>query len=208
MLYSKDSFFEHKEEIGGKGVFEQPFIQEVRMIIDRPESWYIFIFSKDYFDSPSDPGSYITYNGKRLTNREYLEHWGKWVFFGEKEELDEKAHNLDAFVESHDIPCIKYDRSPQKWFELEQCVMCVYCDDRQRMDVWKFLAQFGVKAKAWAYEREVIEKWLPGGLHMERWLKAHDLSEEQAEKIRNDSEKKYQKKFFDRPNDICMGWEQ
>ncbi len=44
------------------------------MIIDRPESWYVFIFSNEYFLTPSDPGSYIRYNEKRLTNKEYIKH--------------------------------------------------------------------------------------------------------------------------------------
>ena len=178
------------------------------MIIDKRESWYIFVFSKDHFDSSSDPGVYIAYNGRRLTNKEYLEHWGKWFFFGEKEELDELARKLEPCVENHQIPCIKYDRSPQKWFELEQCVMCVYCDDRQRNEVWQILSQFGVKTKAWAYDREVIEKWLPGGLHMERWIKSQNLSEKDAEEIREDSRQRHKKQYFDRPDDICFGWNQ
>lgn len=178
------------------------------MIIDRPESWYIFIFSKDYLSSPSDTGSYITCHGKRLTNREYLDHWGKWVFFGEKEELNEMARDLDVFVEKQEIPCIKYDRSPQHWFDMEQCVMCVYCDDRERDDVWKILHSFGVMEQAWSYEREVIQKWSPGGLHLERWLKHHKVSEEEAEKIREEARLKFKRKFFDKQNDICMGWEQ
>jgi hypothetical protein len=70
------------------------------------------------------------------------------------------------------------------------------------------LSKFGVKAKGWVYEKEVIEKWLPGGLHMERWIKAHGLNEKEADEIRNDSKQKYNKKFFEKPNDICMGWEQ
>ncbi len=178
------------------------------MIIDRPESWYIFIFSKDCCDRGGDPGSYIMYKGKRLTNKEYLDHWGKWVFFGEKDEVNEMARNLDPYVESGRIPCVKYDRAPQEWAELEECVMCVYCDDRQKDDVLQILSGFGVKAKGWAYEREVIEKWLPGGLHMERWIKAHGMSEEAAETIREESREKFQRQFFDRPNDICLGWEQ
>jgi hypothetical protein len=70
------------------------------MIIDRPESWYIFIFSKDYFDSPSDPGSYILYNGKRLTNKEYLDHWGKWVFFEEKKNFMIWHNSLTPMLKS------------------------------------------------------------------------------------------------------------
>lgn len=178
------------------------------MIFDRPESWYIFILSKDYFDNPYDPASYMVYDGKRLTNKEYLEHWGKWVFIGEKEEIYEMARKMDPHVESGAIPCAKYDREPQRWATLEQCVMCVYCDDRQREEVFEVLSSLGVKGKRWVYEREVIEKWLPGGLHMERWIKSHELSEEDAEIIREESRQKFNSQFFDRPDDICLGWEQ
>jgi hypothetical protein len=181
---------------------------EAKMIIDNPGSWYIFNFSTEYVNSPSDPGGTIEYNGRRLTNKEYLEYWGKWVFFGDPEELAEMAKKLDPYVENHEIPCIKYDRKPQKWFELEQCVMCVYCDYRQRDDVLGILSKFGIKIKAWTYDREVIQKWLPGGLHLERWIKHHKLTEEDAETIREESRQKYQKQFFDRPHDICMAWEQ
>lgn len=177
------------------------------MIIDRRGSWYIFIFSKDDLDTPSDPGSHITYNERRLTNKEFSEHWGKWVFFGEKEELDELAEKLDPYVENHQISCIKYDRFPQKWFELEQCVMCAYCDDRQKDEVFQILSQFGIKMKAWSYEREVIQKWLPGGLHLERWIKRANLSEEDAEKLRKGSRERYEK-FFDSPDELCSGWSQ
>lgn len=178
------------------------------MKIDRAESWYIFLFSESYFTCPSDTGSYITYQDKRLTNKEYLEHWGKWVFLGTKEEIDQMAEKLDPYVESEDIPCIKYDRAPQHWFEMEECVMCVYCDDREKDKVWKILSKFGVEVRGWSYEREVIKKWMGGGLHLERWIANHKLSEEDAEKLREEVKEKYEKRFLKNPNDICLGWEQ
>lgn len=176
------------------------------MIIDNPGSWYIFLFS-GYFDDSDDPAPYLAYRNKRLTNREYLKHWGKWIFFGERKELDEIAHKLDPYVEDGAIPCIKYDRRPQTWFDLDNCVMCVYCDDRQREEVWQILSKFGVKTKAWVYEKEVIENWLPGGLFMEKWIKFHGVKEEQAVKIREDSRRRYSQ-FFNRPDDICLPWAQ
>lgn len=177
------------------------------MVIDELTSWYIFIFSKDYFDTPTDPGSYIVYNNKRLTNKEYLEHWGKWVFLIKQENVKEMANKLDPYVENKSIPCIKYDREPQKFFGLEECVFCVYCDDRQRDEVWKIIKSKGAKGRAWTYEHEVLSKWMPGGLNMERWLKYHNTSEEEAEKIRKDALKMLNK-FYDNPDDLCSGWEQ
>ena len=177
------------------------------MKIDKRGSWYKFVFSKEDLDTPGDPGSHIRYNERRLTNMEFSEHWGKWVLLGESEEFEELAEKLDPYVESHQISCIKYDRSPQEWFDLDQCVMCVYCDDRQKDEVLKILSQFGVKMKAWSYEREVIEKWLPGGLHLERWIKKAKLSEKDAETLRKESKQRY-KKFFDNPDALCSGWAQ
>ena len=177
------------------------------MILDRPESWYIFILRKDYFKNPNGPPSYMTYNGNQLTNKEYLEHWGKWVFIGEKSEIHDLAQKMDPHVESGAIPCAKYDRDPQRWATLEHCVMCVYCDDRQREEVINIMISLGVKGRRWVYEREVIQKWLPGGLHMEAWIKANNLTEEEAEKVREESRQEF-KIFFDRPDDICLGWKQ
>ena len=178
------------------------------MIIDRPESWYIFIFNTEYVNNSHNPGAYIKYKGKRLTNKEYLEHWGKWVFLRDKDVIYEMAGKLDQYVEDGTIPCIKYDRAPQEWFNLEQCVMCVYCDDRQRDDVWEILTGFGVREKAWTYEKEVIEKWLPGGLNLEKWIKTHNIPETEAEKIREDSREKFKRKIFSKPDELCSGWEQ
>jgi hypothetical protein len=149
----------------------------------------------------------MRYNGRRLTNKDYLAYWGKWVFLGEKEELDVMAEKLDPYVENGEIPCIKYDRSPQKWFDLEQCVMCVYCDKRQRDKVFNILAKFGVKGKRWVPESEVIDKWKPGGLNLERWLEFHDLKGEKADKIRKKIKNQLEI-FFKRPNEICLGWQQ
>jgi len=36
----------------------------------------------------------------------------------------------------------------------------------------------------------------------------HNVSEEEAEKIREESRQKYKKQYFDRPDDICFGWNQ
>ena len=178
------------------------------MIIDKPDLQYIYIFSKKCFDSPSDPASYLTYQDRRLTNKEYLEHWGKWVFLAEREQLDELARKFDPYVEVGTLPCIKYDHAPQQWAGKEQCGMCVYCDDRQREEVWQLISSFGVSEKRWVYERDLIEKWLPGGEHLERWITVHGLTDEEAEKLREEAHHKYQAAFFERPNDICLGWAQ
>ena len=176
------------------------------MIVDNPDSWYIFAFSKKHYDIFDDPAPYLTYRNKRLTNKEYLEHWGKWVFFGEKAELDEMARKLDSYVEEGIIPCIKYDRQPPPWSGRDKCVMCVFCDDREG-EMGRILSEFGVQEKRWMYDREVIAKWMPGGEKMEQWIKHRGLNEEQAEKIREDARQRFGN-ILNNPDDICLPWEQ
>jgi len=178
------------------------------MIIDRPGTQYIFIYAREGLNNPSDRASYIAYRNKRLTNKEYLEHWGKWVHLDDKEKIHEIARKLDTYVEEGNIPCIKFDRDPQKWAAMDQCVLCVYCDDRQRDEVWQILSSVGVKTKAWSYDRDVLAKWMPGGQYMERWITANGLTEEEANQAREESRRRFQKAFFNKPDETCQGWVQ
>lgn len=175
-----------------------------KIIIDRPQSHFIFIFSTD---SVRNDKKYIAYQGKPLTNKEYLEHWGKWVIMGSREELDELAKKLDPYVETGDIPCIKYDRTRLNQLGFQEHVMCVYCDNRNREEVWKILAGEGVKIKAWFYERETIEMWSPGGRLLENWIASHNLSPKEADEIREDARKKMTA-LFENENEIFTGLEQ
>jgi hypothetical protein len=162
------------------------------MIIDRLESHFIFILPKDhvYFGY-----NYINYLGKPLTNKEYLQYWGKWIVLEKRDMLDEFAKKLDPLVENREIPGVKYDRERIEEFHLGECVMCVYCDFRQREDVWKYLDEIGVKVKAWVFEKETMERWLPGGHLLEKWIKGQDVDNEKAEKIREGAKEKFRKMF-------------
>lgn len=167
------------------------------MIVDQPNSQYIFVFSKKYVYGGFH---YIKHKNKPLTNKEYLEHWGKWVVLGNRAELKELAERLDPYVENDQIPCIKFDRAVQKEFVnllLNECVMCVYCDDRDKDEVWQILSKEGVTSKAWTYERDTMALWLPGGRLMENWIKAKGLTDEQAEKVRQDAENYFASTFAD-----------
>ncbi|KIE17114.1 hypothetical protein DS62_06260, partial [Smithella sp. SC_K08D17] len=103
------------------------------------------------------------YEGRELTNGEVLKYWGKWIFFGDKSQLDEWARKLDRYVEDETIPCIKYDRIPPANLGLTELVMMVYCDKRKSEEIWQILQQHGVKIKAWVSEWETMEMWKPGG---------------------------------------------
>lgn len=164
------------------------------MIINRPGSHFIFILHRDHVYRNYN---YINYKGKELTNKEYLKYWGKWVFTGSKEELDELAKKIDPYVEKKIIPAAKYDQEIIPEFDLGECVMCIFCDVRQRDEVWEVLESLGVKDKAWVFEKETMERWLPGGHLLETWIKNRGLSPEEAERVRQESREKFRKMFED-----------
>ena len=157
-----------------------------RMIVDKPYYNWIYVIPSDWYFP-------IAYKGKTLTREEYLEHWGKWIILGEREKLDEMAAKLDPYVEDRTIQSIKYDRSPQKIFGLEECALLAFCDDRERDEVWGILAGLGVTLKSWVYERETIEMWMPGGFLIEKWIEAHGLESGEAEKVRQETKERYEK---------------
>jgi len=162
------------------------------MIIDREGSHFIFIVPWDHVYKHYN---YINYRGKELTNKDYLEYWGKWIILGSRKDLDELAKKIDPFVEDKLIPAVKYDREPIPEFQLETCVMCVYCDVRQREEVWRILSSLGVEDKAWVFEKETVERWLPGGHLLEKWIEGKGLNPEEAEKVRESSREKFRTMF-------------
>lgn len=162
------------------------------MIINKPGSHFIFILHSDCVNYRYN---YINYNGKELTSKEYLEHWGKWVFTGSIEELEGLAKKIDSYVEKKIIPGAKYDQKIIPEFKIGECVMCIYCDVRQREEVWKALESLGVQDKAWVFERETMARWHPGGHLLETWIKNRGLNPEEAEKVRQDAKEKFRKMF-------------
>lgn len=164
------------------------------MIVDRPDSHFIFVVPLEHVEYRYN---YINLRGTPLTNRQYLDHWGKWLVFGLREELEELARRLDPFVEQRKVPAVKYDRQLISEFRLNRCVMCVYCHDEVKDEVWEILASLGVQDKAWMFERETLEKWLPGGPNLERWIQGRGLSPEKADRVRADAREKFKKMFAD-----------
>ena len=173
------------------------------MIIDDAGSHFIFVYHPDIYYGEV----YTTYQGRRLTNWEVLEFWGKWIILGEKSWLDELARNLDPYVENKMIPCIKYDRKPPENLGLEECVMMIYCDKRAGEEVWQILNRQGVKLKAWVSERETMEMWRPGGMLLERWIISHGLNETEARSVREDARSRLGY-VFDHPDELFQPWAQ
>lgn len=164
------------------------------MIVDRPGSHFIFIVSRDHVYNDYN---YIRYQGKPLTNKEYLQYWGKWVFFGDAKALAQFAEKLDPLVEDKIIPAAKYDREIIESFEIGECVMCIYCDFRQRDAVWKALESIGVTDKMWVFEKETMERWLPGGHLLEKWIQGRNLTQGEADDVRADAKRTFEKMFTD-----------
>ena len=69
--------------------------------------------------------------------------------------------------------------------------MCVYCDDSQREEVRQILIGDGVKEKTWVYDKEVIEKWPPGGVILEKWLAFKGLTGKETDEIREDAHERW-----------------
>ncbi len=182
------------------------------MIVHDPQMHFVCIFSTktlDEFEWSGDNADYLRYKGKRLTNKEFLEHWGKWIALGSPEEVERWAKGLDPYVEQGLIPCCKYDRTPLEFFDLTECVMCVYCDDREREEVLKILTEMGITlrgTRAWVYDREVIERWSPGGANLEKWLAAHGIEGEEAERIREDARRRFERTWGDE-DALARGWD-
>jgi hypothetical protein len=193
------------------------------VIVDRPGSHFIFVYHPLVFYGYN----YIACRGRPLTNKEFLDHWGKWIVLGTREKLDELSLKLDPHVEQGVVPCVKYDRHPPQELELEvkqklrsrfigagydeavlmECVMCVFCDDRQREEVWQILTGLGVSLKAWVYEKETIDLWLPGGILLERWIAQNCAGQDEAEKVRQEARKRFGE-IFHNEKAIYKGWPQ
>ncbi|PJC75472.1 MAG: hypothetical protein CO012_03200 [Syntrophobacterales bacterium CG_4_8_14_3_um_filter_49_14] len=173
------------------------------MIVDKPESHFIFVFHPKIFEGKK----YTVYEGRELTNGDVLQYWGKWIFLGERPQLDELARKLDRYVEEEAIPCIKYDRNPSANLGLAEAVMMVYCDRRKSEEVWQILRQHGIRIKAWVSERETMEMWKPGGVLLERWITSMNLDPEEARATREDAGTRLGY-IFDHPDEIFSPWPQ
>jgi hypothetical protein len=120
--------------------------------------------------------------------------------------LDQLANRLNPHVEGRAIPIIKYDRHPPKSLGGEMCAMLVFCDDRQKEEVWEILSSAGVTLKAWMYDRQTMEMWMPGGVLLENWLSEQGMTEERAEAIREEARQRFAKQFGE-DDALCTAWE-
>lgn len=149
------------------------------MILDNPDRFWVYIL-------PSTPRCLPSYGGKALTREEFLRYWGKWVIFDDKERFDQTARDLDLAVEMRIIYMVKYTRESTPVFGFNKPLMCVFCDEREREEVKETLFLTGLKPKNWMYERDMFQKWGPGGEFFERWLASQDFGEQEKKILRQD----------------------
>ena len=145
---------------------------------------------------PSNP--YLSYRGKYdfpKTKEECLEHWGKWVIFGQREYLDELALQLDPYVEDRYIWDIKYLCQAPTWMGYDLPAMVVFCDDREKEEIWQVLSSLGVTDKQWVYERETMASCQPGGEFLERMIAHRKLGPEESKKV-TERFQKYSEEYF------------
>ena len=92
---------------------------------------------------------------------EYLIHYGKFCIFGAATFLGSLAESLREYVICGVVPELKYNRVPSGGET--NCVMCVYCDDRNKVSVRRVLESVGVFEPVWKYERDTLDDWQPRG---------------------------------------------
>ena len=174
------------------------------MILDDKRSYFIYVCHPEFLYAGAE--SYLEYKGKRLTNKEYLEHWGKWIIMDDRRQLDILARKLEPYVDSKAIAIVKYDRFPPKNLGGQVCAMLVFCDDRQRDEVWQILSGLGVTLKAWVYDRQTMEMWMPGGVLLESWITEQELDSDKAKAVREDARRRFSEMFKD-DDAHCRAWE-
>lgn len=131
------------------------------MIIDDPNEYWVWLKRKKALRG-------VYYCPK--SEEEYLEHWGKWLVFDSAAALRSLADKIDQHVNSGEIDSAKFNREPSR-VGRGDCVMCIYCDDRDKERVWGILSLFGVSKRIWKYDRQTYQDWKPGG---SLYNKAHE----------------------------------
>ncbi len=97
-------------------------------MIDAPRNKWVWV-------QPSKP-QYFKSRKEALT--EYWQHFGKWLIFSQdRAYLKELARKIDSYVNEGKINSAKYNREPSP--STDSFVIYVYCDDREREEVWKIL---------------------------------------------------------------------
>ncbi len=94
---------------------------------------------------------------------DFTEYGGAWVIDAPREHLDELALKLDPYVESNEIPDVKYSKRSGAYGPLP--AMKVFCYEWDKERVWNILVNLGITQKRWLTEKETLMGFAPGGRH-------------------------------------------
>ena len=94
---------------------------------------------------------------------DFTEQGGAWIIIAPRERLDELAVKLDPYVESDEIPDVKYSKRSGAYGPLP--AMKVFCYEWDRERVWNIIANLGITEKRWRTEKETLMGFAPGGRH-------------------------------------------
>ena len=125
------------------------------MILDDPKLNWIWVRRSSEWDRDKSLWEWI----------DFAEQGGAWVILAPGDRLDELAVKLDPYVESSEIPDVKYRRKAGDYGPLP--AMKVFCYEWDRERVWNILASLGIteKDKRWRSEQETLMGFAPGGRH-------------------------------------------
>ena len=123
------------------------------MIVDDTNEYWVWLMRSNSLQGVY----YCPDNGK-----EYIEHWGKWLVFDSAIAIRSLAEKLDEYVDQGEIDSAKFNREPSN-IGRGDCVMCVYCDDRDKDRIWKILHSLGVLKRIWKYDQQTLVDWGPKG---------------------------------------------
>lgn len=123
------------------------------MIDDNPKEYWVWLSRRH-----SQQGVYYCPENQR----EYFEHWGKWLIFNSATQIRSLAEKLDPYIDQGEIDSAKFNREPSQ-IGRGDCVMCVYCDDRDKERIWIILRSIGLSKRIWKYDQQTYEDWKPEG---------------------------------------------
>ena len=114
------------------------------------------------------------YYADDLTEDVFMEHWGKYLIYGPASRLEDLAKPLGMLVFAGFIDQIKYNQA-SSMVGKPDCLMCVYCDDRDQERVREILTTIGIQSAPWKYESQTHNDWKPGGRLQRLWEKKHGI---------------------------------
>ncbi|MFQ5888114.1 MAG: hypothetical protein ACE5HY_05405 [Candidatus Hydrothermarchaeales archaeon] len=84
----------------------------------------------------------------------WKEHGGKWLVYGDLEDMKKLAIGVEPLIEKREIDSAKFWTSSD-----ERSAMCVYSWDRDKEETRKLLIELGFKPLAYEYDYARRKNW-------------------------------------------------